>query len=144
MQRASRGSGTVPRTPPAAPAAAAGRRHRSDVSLESGPDGGQSPSPPPPPPGDGPPPPPPPEGAAQLQLGSDQVQFPVTAVGRRSSGSLRFSNSSGVDLHWSLEPLVKPWVQVRRRSRRLRVTARCREAHDSGYFSYQSCAIWLA
>ena len=49
---------------------------------------------------------------APLQLASDQVAFPTTAVGQRSAGSLAFTNGSGVGLRWTLEALVRPWIQV--------------------------------
>ncbi|XP_037073476.1 uncharacterized protein LOC119094524 [Pollicipes pollicipes] len=44
-------------------------------------------------------------------LASDQVLFPETALGQRSAGALSFSNGSGVRLRWSLEALVRPWIQ---------------------------------
>ncbi|XP_043246167.1 uncharacterized protein LOC122393828, partial [Amphibalanus amphitrite] len=82
----------------------------SEVSVESGPVGAELLAPPPPilsPPCGG--------GVAgrpaPLQLASDQVTFPTTAVGQRSAASLGFTNSSGVGLRWTLEALVKPWIQ---------------------------------
>ncbi|KAF0290408.1 Centrosomal protein [Amphibalanus amphitrite] len=81
----------------------------SEVSVESGPVGAELLVPPPPilsPPCGGV------AGRpAPLQLASDQVTFPTTAVGQRSAASLGFTNSSGVGLRWTLEALVKPWIQ---------------------------------